>query len=105
MVLVCENPLIEQYLDMVLRRNGCDVLVVGVARALEMLQSGKHHISLLITNKPAVFFEVAAKLPWLYLSAAPDPNVAAAFSGIRVLQKPFSVSELIRAVTEMAGAA
>src|SRR5262245_44587353 len=105
MVLVCENPLIEQFLDMVLRRNGRDVLVLTADRALELVKSGEHRITLLITNTPAEFQQVAEKLPFLYLSASPDPMVAASFPRMRVLQKPFSVGELLRAVNEMAPAA
>ena len=101
MVLVCENPLIEKYLGMVLRRTGREVLILQADRAIEMLKSGAHQISLLITNTPAQFRQVAGELPFLYLSASPDHKMAATFPNLRVLQKPFSVAELVNAVNEM----
>src|SRR5262245_29375130 len=105
MVLVCENPLIEKYLAMVLRRNGQEVMVLEVSQAIRMVKSGEQKFSLLITNTPAEFRQVAGDLPFLYLSASPDPQIAACFPRIRILQKPFTNGDLITAVNEMASAA
>ena len=105
MVLVCENPLIEKYLAMVLRRIGQEVMILEVSRAIQMVKSGEQKFSLLITNKPADFQQVAEDLPVLYLSASPDPSFTAAFPRLRILQKPFSNGDLISAVNEMASAA
>jgi hypothetical protein len=104
MVLLCDNPLIEKYLDMVLRRSGRDVMVLQSSRALEALKSGAHNFTLLITNSPADFRSVADRLPFLYLSAAPDPQIAATFPRIRVLEKPFRTIDLLAAVNELCAA-
>jgi hypothetical protein len=101
-IVVCENPLVENYLRFVLERTGCQVILCDSRRALDMVHSHQQ-VDLLITNSPADFSSIAGELPLLYLSAAPDPEVAAQFSRLRVLEKPFRADELIRAVKELTG--
>jgi hypothetical protein len=99
-VVVCENPLVENYLRFVLERNGCRVILCDPRRAVEMVQA-RQKVDLLITNSPADFLAIAAELPLLYLSAAPDPEIASHFSKLRVLEKPFRAEELLRAVKDL----
>lgn len=103
-VLVCENPFIEKYLDAVLGRIGRQAIFMGPRKAIEMVKSGQHRIALLITNAPADFLPLANDLPFLYLSAAPDHAVAASFPRLRILQKPFRMSDLVSAVNELLAA-
>ena len=102
-VVVCENPLVENYLRFVLERAGCRVVLCDSRRAVEMVNTPEQKVDLLITNSPSEFLPVADKLPFLYLSAAPDPDVAAGFPKLRVLEKPFRADELLRAVKELTG--
>jgi len=101
-VIICENPLVENYLRFVLERTGCRVILCEPRRALEMLHAHQS-VDLLITNSPTDFLAVAGDLPFLYLSSSPDPEVAAKFPNLRVLEKPFRTDELIRAVKELTG--
>jgi hypothetical protein len=103
-VLICENPLIEKYLDFVLGRMGRRVKLSSLRHAIEMVQSGEERIDLLITNEPAEFLPAAAHLPFLYLSATPDQTIAARFPHVRVLQKPFRTAELVDAVNDLTSA-
>ena len=98
--MVCENPLVENYLRFVLERNGCRVILCAPKQALEMVQA-EQKVDLLVTNSPEDFLPVAGKLPFLYLSAAPDRQIAARFAKLRVLEKPFRADELLRAVREL----
>ena len=102
-MVVCENPLVENYLRFVLERSGCQVVLCDARKALEMVNSPGQKVDLLITNSPSEFLPVAGDLPCLYLSAAPDPEVAARFPKLRVLEKPFRTDELLRAVKELTG--
>ena len=100
-VVVCENPLIQDYLHFVLRRSGRRVILSSARHAIEIVLSGTQKVELLITNSPADFLSVAGDLPFLYLSAAPDREVAARFPNLMVLQKPFRTADLLSAVTEL----
>ena len=102
-VVICENPLVENYLRFVLERAGYQVVLCDPRRALEMVNAPDPKVALLITNSPLEFQAVADKLPLLYLSAAPDPVVAAGFPKLRVLEKPFRADELLLAVKELTG--
>jgi len=102
-VIVCENPLVENYLRFVLERAGYQVVLCDSRQALEMVNTPDQKVDLLITNSPSEFQAIADKLPLLYLSAAPDPRVAAGFPKLRVLEKPFRADELLRAVKELTG--
>jgi len=101
-VVVCENPLVENYIRFVLEKMGCQVILCEPARALEMLRA-QQTVDLLITNRPAEFLPVAAALPFVYLSSTPDPTIASQFSKLRVLEKPFRAEDLTRIVKEITG--
>jgi len=76
------------------------VILCDPRRAVEMVQA-RQKVDLLITNSPADFLPIAGELPLLYLSAAPDPELASRFSKLRVLEKPFRSDELLRAVKDL----
>jgi hypothetical protein len=101
-VAVCENPLVENYIKSVLERFGCQVILCEPRRAIELLN--QQQLDLLITNSPTDFLSVAGAAPFLYLSSAPDPALAAQFPKVRVLEKPFRAEDLLRAVKELTGA-
>ena len=101
-VVVCENPLVENYIRFVLEKMGCPVILCEPEQALEMLRT-QQQVDLLITNRPTEFLPVAGALPLVYLSSTPDPAVASQFSRLRVLEKPFRAEDLTRAVREITG--
>lgn len=103
-MLVVEDPLISKLVRAVLRKQGYAVVVAEPSEATEMLRSPETGGQILLTNSPAIFLEFATKTPLLYLSSAPNPQLEAAFRQCRVVLKPFSPNELVRAVGELAGA-
>lgn len=98
LVLVCESPLIDRYLAMLVRRVGREAVCAPPRDAVEMVQAGGRRVELLITNTPREFVDVAGDVPFLYVSSAPDEEVAARFPRMRVLLKPFRPVELMEAV-------
>jgi hypothetical protein len=86
----------------VLQKKGYPVVVAEPSDAAGLLRSeGRHGI--LLTNSPAIFLEFADKVPLLYLTSFPDPDLQAAFRHCRVVRKPFATGELTRAVGELTG--
>ncbi len=100
-VAVIEDPFIRKLLRDILTRRGYRVVGYSVQQALDLLGTGTEPVSLVITNAPAEFLRFAQGMPVLYLSAAPDPELAACFPSCRCVRKPFQAEELIEAVKEL----
>jgi DNA-binding response OmpR family regulator len=96
-ILVVEDPAIRSYLRAVLSREGYLISHANLDRAVEMIRLEKRP-DLLITDEPAVFLEFADRLPLLYTTTYPDPEVAEKFFACQVLIKPFKQAELLAAV-------
>jgi len=102
-VLVYEDPFVQKFLETILRRNGFRVVFCIPSRAIELIRSSEEPVHLVITNAPLEFELVSADVPLLYVSAAPNPDLAARFSNCRMLAKPFRSEELLSAVMELTG--
>ena len=100
-IAVIEDPFVRCYLRDLLGRQGYRVLGSNVESALDLLRSGDDPIDLVITNTPSEFEAFADRVPFLYLSAAPDPDLASRFFYCHTLQKPFRPDELLAFVREM----
>ena len=98
-----EDPFVRVFLRTLLARYGYTALGVELERALDLLSSGELQPDVLITNTPGIFERFAAQVPLLYLSACPDPDLAARFQSCRALQKPFHPDQMLAAVEELAG--
>ena len=100
-IVVIEDPFIRKYLRDLLARYGFRVIGSDVAAATGMLRSGSEQVDLIITNKPAEFLEYWDQVPVLYLSAMPDPELAAQFLYCRTVNKPFRPEQLVEAVRDL----
>jgi DNA-binding response OmpR family regulator len=102
-IVVVEDPFVRGFLRNVLTKSGYQVVPAEVQRGLDLMRAGGANVDLLITNNPAVFAEVAERIPLLYLSGLPDPEQASGFRVSRILRKPFHPRQLLAAVAELAG--
>jgi CheY-like chemotaxis protein len=103
-LVVVEDFLISKLVGALLRKQGYPVVVAGPSEAAGLLRS-EARCGILLTNSPAIFLEFAEKVPLVYLTSFPDPDLQAAFRDCRVVRKPFAPGELIQAVGELTGAA
>jgi DNA-binding response OmpR family regulator len=103
MIAVDEDPFIRKYLGDLLKRRGYRVVGSDATHTIEWIESGKEIVDLVITNTPWEFLPLAAKVPVLYLAAAPDPEAGLPFAAFRALKKPFLPDQLLAAVEELAG--
>jgi DNA-binding response OmpR family regulator len=102
-IVVVEDPYIRKYLRDVLARHGYRVVGFEAPAAVEALQSGTDQVDLVITNSPGDFLAFADTMPLLYLSGAPDLELASRFFCCRVLKKPFHPEHLVAAVRQLTG--
>jgi hypothetical protein len=102
-IVVVEDPYIRKYLRDVLVRHGYRVVGSEVPAATEMIRSGTDQVELVITNSPGDFLAFADRIPLLYISGAPDFELAALFFCCRVLRKPFHPDHLLATVRELTG--
>src|SRR5579864_6159567 len=96
-LVIVEDFLISKLVGAVLRKHGYPVVVAEPSEAAGLLRS-EAKSGILITNSPAVFLEFADRVPLLYLTSYPDPDLQATFRDCRVVRKPFAPGELIQAV-------
>lgn len=102
-IVIVEDPYIRKYLRDVLARHGYRVVGSNPHAATEMLRSETEQVDLVITNSPGDFLAFADTLPLLYLSGAPDLDLASRFFCCRVLKKPFHPDHLVAAVRDLTG--
>jgi CheY-like chemotaxis protein len=102
-LVVVEDVLISKLVRTVLQKHGYSVVTVGPSEATGILRSATEPDEILLTNAPSHFLEFAERIPLLYLTSSPDPDVAAAFRSCRVVRKPFSPNELVEAVESLSG--
>ena len=102
-LVVVEDILISKLVRTVLQKHGYSVVTVGPSEAAELLRTAEANREILLTNAPGCFIEFAEKIPLLYLTSSPDPQITAAFRCCRVVRKPFSPNELVEAVAELSG--
>jgi hypothetical protein len=100
MIVAVEDPFICRFLEALLMPRGYAVMAAGASRAIEVLRAAAVPI-VLITNAPGQFLEFAARVPLLYMAAAPDGLLAARFRTCRVLRKPFHPQDLFSALDEL----
>ena len=102
-LVVVEDVLISKLVRTVLQKHGYRVVTAEPSEAAGILRTAKSNDEILLTNAPGCFIEFAEKIPLLYLTSLPDPQMTAAFRSCRVVRKPFSPSELVKAVAELSG--
>ena len=102
-IAVTEDPFIRKLLGDVLKKHGYRVVGSSASNTIEMIESGREPVELVITNEPGEFMSVAGKVPLLYLAAVPDPAMGSHFAYFRALSKPFRPEELLAAVEELTG--
>jgi hypothetical protein len=100
-IVIVEDPSISRLVKNVLRREGRQVVVTDAQQALTLMEQGDSQVKLLITNRPHAFTGLDGFVPVLYLTSAPDWDLAARTRGLRVLQKPFHTKDLVEAVGEI----
>jgi DNA-binding response OmpR family regulator len=100
-IVIVEDPSISRLVKNVLRREGRQVVVTDAQQALTLMEQGDSQVRLLITNRPHAFARLDGFVPVLYLTSAPDWELAARTRGLRVLQKPFHAKDLVEAVGEI----
>jgi hypothetical protein len=98
-----EDPIVQKFLHIVLKRLGCQVIEARPRAALELMKTSQPGVGLVITNTPGLFLPFADRVPLLYIAACPDPALASRFRICGVLHKPFHPSELLEAVKALAG--
>jgi hypothetical protein len=85
----------------VLQKHGYTVVMAGTSEAAGILRATNAPDEILLTNAPSDFLEFAEKIPLLYLTSSPDPEMQAAFRSCRVVRKPFAPNELVEAVADL----
>jgi len=100
-LVVVEDVLVSKLVRTVLQKHGYSVVTVGPSEATGILRSANAPEEILLTNAPSHFLEFAEKIPLLYLTSSPDPEMQAAFRSCRVVRKPFAPDELVEAVAEL----
>ena len=98
MIVVVEDPFVTSFLRSLLAKNGYRVVTAEPEHGLEMLRGHAVEADLLITNRPALFREVGARIPLLYLCAFPDRAQVASFRIAITLRKPFQPRQLLDAI-------
>ena len=102
-LVIVEDFLISKLVRAVLQKKGYPVVVAEPSDAAGLLRS-EGRCGILLTNSPAIFLEFADKVPLVYLTSFPDPDLQAQFRDCRVVRKPFAPEDLIQAVGELTGA-
>jgi len=102
-LVVVEDVLVSKLVRTVLQKHGYSVVTVGLSEAAGILRSATAPNEILLTNAPSQFLEFAEKIPLLYLTSSPDPEMQAAFRSCRVVRKPFVPNELVEAVEKLSG--
>jgi len=100
-ILIVEAPVIQQFLHVVLDREGYKPVEAGPQLALQLMERSSPPVGLVITNTPGIFLPFAEQVPLIYLAACPDFALAARFRTCRVLQKPFHPADLLEAVKSL----
>ena len=100
-IVIVEDPFIRRFVRSVLGRSGHEVMESDAQDALKLAAEGPGSVKLLITNMPGIFERLQPPVPILYLATFPDWDLAARFSKLRVLQKPFHAHELLEAVGQV----
>ncbi|HEV3333214.1 MAG TPA: hypothetical protein VG096_19640 [Bryobacteraceae bacterium] len=102
-LVVVEDVLVSKLVRTVLQKHGYSVVTVGPSEAAGLLRSENAPNEILLTNAPSHFLEFADKIPLLYLTSSPDPEMEFAFRSCRVVRKPFAPHELVAAVEKLSG--
>jgi CheY-like chemotaxis protein len=102
-LVVVEDVLVSKLVRTVLQKHGYSVVAVGPSEAAGILRSQNAPKEILLTNAPSHFLEFAEKIPLLYLTSSPDPEMESAFRSCRVVRKPFAPNELVAAVEKLSG--
>jgi CheY-like chemotaxis protein len=102
-LVVVEDVLISKLVRTVMQKHGYSVVTVGPSEATGILRSATAPGEILLTNSPSHFLEFAEKIPLLYLTSSPDPEMQSAFRSCRVVRKPFAPNELVEAIAELSG--
>ena len=103
-IVVIEDPFIRKLLRAILTRRGYRIVDSTPHQITSLLKDDDNRVELVITNTPGELLEFAPELPLIYLSAAPDPDLAAQFRRCRALHKPFQAQQLLNAVEELTAA-
>jgi hypothetical protein len=104
-IALVEDPLIRKLLKDILVRHGFGVFDYNQKGAIDILAASGCANHVLVTNMPAPFLQFAERLPLVYLSSSPDPDLAARFHSCRCVKKPFQPEELVDAVRLLADGA
>ncbi len=97
-VLIVEDPFVSKYLCSLLAPKGYTIKTAGVVRGNEFIRSGQ--ASVIVTNAPGEFLEFADRVPVVYLSSAPDPDLAHKFHCCHMVTKPFRAADLVSAIDD-----
>jgi CheY-like chemotaxis protein len=102
-LVVVEDVLVSKLVRAVLQKHGYAVATVEESEAAGILRSATSPNEILLTNAPAQFLEFAEKIPLLYLTSSPDPEMQGAFRSCQVVRKPFAPKDLVEAVEKLSG--
>lgn len=100
-ILIVEEASIGRLVKRMLAREGRNAIETDAAQALDFIARGDCRVKLVITNQPKAFAELNGIAPVLYLTSAPDLEVADHVFRVRILRKPFKTKDLLRAVAEL----
>ena len=98
-IVLLEDPRISGLLRAIVQQMGFHAVESEPAEALAFVQSGRG--SLVITNRPRVFLEVADKIRLIYVSSTHDMSLADQFPVCRILRKPFRPSDVAELIGEL----
>jgi CheY-like chemotaxis protein len=101
-LVIVEDPMIANLIRTVLRRENFTVVITVTANAISMVRQPERFNGVLVTNTPEDFLELTDTVRLLYLSGAPNPEIQNLFRRCRVVRKPFSPSEILAALKELA---
>jgi hypothetical protein len=104
-VAVAEDPFVRRYVRSLLVKHGFQIVENDARLTRQLMESGELKPDVLITNAPDAFADIAAKLPVVYLAAAPDPALVEPFRLSRMLRKPFQAHQLLEALSELTAGA
>lgn len=97
-VLIVEEAGIGKLVGSVLSRAGQPTMQAGREEARELIRAGKVPLRALVTNTPGEFHEFAGKVPVVYTTSCPDPEIVDRFRPCEVVKKPFHGSQLLSAL-------